>query len=546
MSKKQLIKKLVEYDGNEYYVCKYIHNGNEKLFVIDSEDLDKLETGKDGNYKSWHNMNGYVGRNKMVNREVSTYYLHNTVMNKNPGGGKGQKFTYDHINRNPRDNRKKNLREATQTQQNENQRSRDRKAELPVDCAVLIEDLPKCVYFVPEEKEKKYNNNKKNKNNNKKTIHGARFRLELVSGGNTIKKDSTSSKEFNIKDKLEHMKAIILAMYKETPEIFGEKIILEDYTKQQLKLMKEYNSIINQAEEKYGSECIKKNLMEIKPNRKLKVELNEVSKEMYDIITKTNVLETNGKNAKFNQNLYKLKITPNMIPKYCRLVPGNGKNRAESFLIEGHPLLSAFGKRSISTSQSTKISLDVKYIEFLKLLDNIDKLTKLLINKFGKKIVDEDNKLSSEKVLKLDKNEYYNKLKKKYIDVRCGLNKQDVELKNYQSKYDDIRKKFMSNLKLIKKKEQTTNDRHKNSGSKSLKKPNHKSNNSSGKKYKINNDNEDDEYVNIIEKCNVKTGNKNKKNICDGYSDEEILAVIAKCQVQKSKSTSKSTSKCKK
>ncbi len=207
------------------------------MFVIDAEDLEKIIDQND----SWYEVNGYIGYTEMINRKVTQYYLHNAIMDKPVGGGKGQKYTFDHISRIKTDNRKVNLRLATQTMQNENRVCAERNCDLPKDCGININDIPKCVYYSkPRDK------------------HGARFILELHTDGKRLMWSSTSSKEVSLKDKLIEIKKIILDINENTPEVLENKNIIENFTDQQIKLMKDYNCILKLSEYDCVDQCLLK------------------------------------------------------------------------------------------------------------------------------------------------------------------------------------------------------------------------------------------------------------------------------------------------
>lgn len=78
----------------------YIHNKNNTQFYFDLEDFDKIK-----NY-SWYSFYGYIcARERGSQKPIR---LHRLIMNAPPDK------VIDHINRNPSDNRKENLRICTQ------------------------------------------------------------------------------------------------------------------------------------------------------------------------------------------------------------------------------------------------------------------------------------------------------------------------------------------------------------------------------------------------------------------------------------------------
>nr|AEX62827.1 hypothetical protein mv_R622 [Moumouvirus Monve] len=178
----------------------------------------------------------------MKNRKSYTYYLHNEIMDKEHGGGKGQKYTIDHISRNTHDNRKVNLRLVTQTTQNENQKRRERTVVLPDGCSIDIDEIPKCVYYQKPQ-----------------SGHGEMFVLELKKNG--VKKcwKSSSSVKKSLEDKLIEIKEILLSVSDEYPELMEDKNIIQNYSDEAIKLIKEFNAIIKLTD----FDCVEENLIKV-------------------------------------------------------------------------------------------------------------------------------------------------------------------------------------------------------------------------------------------------------------------------------------------
>lgn len=104
--------KRTKFDPNEIIIHKdyaelilYDNNGNEKAkSIIDIDDIEKIK-----NYKWGLDSKGYVKRN---NESSKTIKLHNYIM----GYDCDDNYYYDHIDRNPLNNRKSNLRVCTKQQ----------------------------------------------------------------------------------------------------------------------------------------------------------------------------------------------------------------------------------------------------------------------------------------------------------------------------------------------------------------------------------------------------------------------------------------------
>ncbi len=83
-------------------------------FVVDADDYDKIKN------LTWMLTNTYIATSKMIDWKKYTTYIHQFVMNHKFDG----KIYVDHINRIHLDNRKVNLRLATQSEQNMNQKKK--------------------------------------------------------------------------------------------------------------------------------------------------------------------------------------------------------------------------------------------------------------------------------------------------------------------------------------------------------------------------------------------------------------------------------------
>lgn len=173
--------------------CILSYNGNPIKFFIDKDDIEKVKT------RNWHLLtNGkYVGCSITINNKHKTLYLHNFVMQKFDFPGKGTKQSIDHINRNGLDNRKSNLRLATQTEQNLNQQKKPRHATLPDG----ITDLPKHIYYI------KANGN-----------HGDGFAVEFKKDKKRIYYERVRSKVLTIQEKLVKIKELLEIGYTQFPD----------------------------------------------------------------------------------------------------------------------------------------------------------------------------------------------------------------------------------------------------------------------------------------------------------------------------------------
>lgn len=182
-----------EYEGKEYCVTTILHKGSPVKVVIDKEDYELVCQ------YSWHVSAGnYVSSTFLHDGMRKALYLHNLVMNRDSFKGKGQSESIDHINRNGFDNRKENLRLVSQTAQNVNQNSRQRKVELPVGFPITPDDIPRHIWYVRAN-----------------GLHGDRFAIEFKTENIVWK--TTSSKSVPIQAKLAQANEKLAEFYSQYP-----------------------------------------------------------------------------------------------------------------------------------------------------------------------------------------------------------------------------------------------------------------------------------------------------------------------------------------
>ncbi len=178
-----ILYKDITYNNKQYVVGIITSNKGLVKFVFDKEDE---ETIKD---KSWFITSaGYVSSHHSIEKNIrGQLLLHRLIMNVPYFPGKGAKESVDHINRNPLDNRKENIRVVSQTEQNLNQKKKCRTVELPDGCGITPNDIPKHVWYVRAN-----------------GLHGDRFAIEFKTEGIVWK--STSSKKVSLHEKLDQVK----------------------------------------------------------------------------------------------------------------------------------------------------------------------------------------------------------------------------------------------------------------------------------------------------------------------------------------------------
>lgn len=208
--------KTIVYKEKGYAICEIKRNNEKYYFIVDHEDIDKIKN------INWSIVNGYIGMNHYNGNKV--LFLHNLIMNHTPSG-KGSTESIDHINRNTFDNRKKNLRFTTQTNQNINKHKVERKIQLPENRGVDTNDIPKCVYY--------------NKSRD-------RFYIEISYDNKLFKKYFTGSQLYSLKFKLENIKSYLRYLNENYPNIYTD-YHRYNYKYCEIKSLRKFNNILKNS-----------------------------------------------------------------------------------------------------------------------------------------------------------------------------------------------------------------------------------------------------------------------------------------------------------
>jgi hypothetical protein len=190
-----VIYKTVIYNNNEYIVGSILSIHRTIQYLFDKDDFEKIKQ------KNWYKISsGYIASNiTLENGERKQLLLHNFVLNRITFPGKGAAESVDHINRNPMDNRKENLRIVSQTEQNLNQKKKPRNVvQLPENCGIEPNEIPKHIWYI------KPNGG-----------HGDRFAIEFKTENLVWK--SSSSKKISLKEKLNQAKEKLDELYIQYP-----------------------------------------------------------------------------------------------------------------------------------------------------------------------------------------------------------------------------------------------------------------------------------------------------------------------------------------
>ena len=184
----------VQYNNINYIVGTIYRNNHPIKFIFDKDDEEKVKS------KFWHCTSaGYISSSQYIDGKEKQLLLHRLVMNCLEFPGKGAAESVDHINRNPLDNRKENLRIVSQTEQNLNQKKKPRNVvQLPENCGIEPNEIPKHIWYI------KPNGG-----------HGDRFAIEFKTENLVWK--SSSSKKISLKEKLNQAKEKLDELYIQYP-----------------------------------------------------------------------------------------------------------------------------------------------------------------------------------------------------------------------------------------------------------------------------------------------------------------------------------------
>jgi len=140
---------LVKDENNrEFYIIYCETNG---YSYFSKEDYKEVINPEENVYPTWHlEKIGYISTKSYPDKIGTNVYLHQLICKKHNIKAYST-LSVDHINRDKLDNRKDNLRFATQSQQNQNTDKRNRKYNAkPLPEGLKQEDMPKYVLYYTE------------------------------------------------------------------------------------------------------------------------------------------------------------------------------------------------------------------------------------------------------------------------------------------------------------------------------------------------------------------------------------------------------------
>jgi hypothetical protein len=332
-SVKQINHQDVEYNGNKYTVCYVLNNQKPVLFVIDTDIKEKVFTTGVGIH------DGYP-------KIVSAQYIHQLVLGNPPR----DKYSIDHLNRIRRDDRKCNLAFKTDSEQLQNQFIRDRTVELPQDCGVVHNDIPKNVFYINEKDKGEYF-----EINIKGVTHLPK---------NILKKKTTSRSDVPLRIKLQTAIYYLRWLCQQYPELKSVIRINKEDEEERLRLTKEYNDIISLTT--YPKEVIDANLVDFIYDCKTDYSID--NEEIIEKIVKnTEAGKKKEDNLPADSGVNKVDI-----PKYCYYVPAK-ELRGDKFVIDSHPKLLETGKRQMGTPETKLLTTKQKFdmlLEYIRCLEN--------------------------------------------------------------------------------------------------------------------------------------------------------------------------------
>jgi len=344
-NKSLIVHKDVNYKNKKYTVgyCSF-KDTEDILFVIDYDKKDFVVKNK----WRYNNDTKYICKTYVdIEGNSKWLHLHSFIMN-GLVFDQGHAISIDHINQIKRDNRLENLRKLTQSDQNVNQKKRERTTELPDGCGINPQDIPTNIYYRKAH-----------------GLHGDRFYVEIKNVVPPFTRDSSSSKLIDLKTKLEQAKLILEEYKKKNPQYANLLFDLKDIQTRN-NLRKSFNEILQLS--KFPQEIIDKNLVEIEEEEIVGSE-EKIDEDAKDLAQQLVEQGFKGVVSNLPQDCG---VTPNMIPKYCYYRPASDK-RGDKFIIEKHPKLVSKGLRQWATTESktktTKQKFDLMILKLIE-LDN--------------------------------------------------------------------------------------------------------------------------------------------------------------------------------
>jgi hypothetical protein len=308
-------------NGEEYIVLYWPSATN--FIVYDAEVNEKF---------AHHDLNWFFNAVSYVCAKIDNIqcYMHAFLMYDVFNHEKQNGYTVDHINWIKSDNRRANLRLATQAQQNSNKGSRSDK-EKP--CQELIdagvEELPKFVRW--------------DKSESKFVIEKHPMLLKDVAQGLRKKASlsGTKSSKLSVIDKYQDILAKLQELYYD-PEFENKRNALTA----------EFHAICQPVRDALGL-----------PDNTAPTDNNQPVTADRKVVA--------GRKKMDSGLPPDCGITIQMVPKYCYYKPASA-TRGDAFAVDRHPTLTSHDKKSMLTTSSKSISTADKFKELLSILEQLD------------------------------------------------------------------------------------------------------------------------------------------------------------------------------
>lgn len=313
------VYKLVAVDDKIYTVviCK-----DGKYFVMDYDDEEKLP-----NKTFYIGANGYAA----CTNNHSTELVHLLLL-----PNEDEAKSVDHINRIQSDNRKINLRLASNHVQRKNQIRKRSSSECPLDLSCI----PSYIWYV------KANGH-----------HGERFCVEI----DDYVWKTTSSKQFGVRYKLEEAKKHLRHLIRTRPELFCDTPFHGELSERAQQLKQEYIEILRRAHVDYVDQD---------PIQYLEEDLTGLSDEEVKLLRSSS--EANNQRARCSLP-EDCGVKSKDIPKYCYYVPAT-ESKGDAFCVGRlHPKQKCT-KKDWTTTKKRQITTKQKFEMMIKYLNNENKL----------------------------------------------------------------------------------------------------------------------------------------------------------------------------
>ena len=424
----------ITYKNKKYVVCYVPFNDDDKLFVIDEYRK------KDIIDKKWafKKESGYISKSNTNKDGRSELYLHNFLMDKIENDD--QIFYIDHINDHGCDNRLENLQILNKIEYNNNIK---RKYDLPSDCEINIDDIPKFITY------RKANSS-----------HGDMFVIDIKLVSSYLKWHSTSSKSIDTKTKLKQAIDQLNEFKKTNIELRQLNLKINNIKKCN-ELIRSYNEILLLSG--YPIEIINKNLITLK--KELNIDDQElIVDSKIEIKPEYNIKQDYKLESEINDTLYLNEIKPiikkeieplKIIENKIKLIHKDVNYKNKKYTVgycsgdnlENLLFVVDFDKKDFIIKNKWYYSKKYKYIYTSFLNEGVNKFLNLHIYVYDGFVFDQGSEISIDHINQIGKDnrlENLRKLTQSHQNINrgkllrklelpegCGINPQDIPTNIY-------------------------------------------------------------------------------------------------------------------